>query len=211
MRTKHGGGVSVFVGKGYGVTRVSGGGHACSLAAEEVALLCSHSLCACAALVAGQQDCLLPPGRWRLIRTFKGLQYMIFLNTTLIAPICCQVRVASDSPRPGMVMHWAVGDWELPSPEALPPGSVHVADGRAVQASWRCQPCTRVHALRLSTVCCWLAMLQLVWQPSARCASTHNALQTKLKVRPPVCADPFCGWGERDHHVPRGRDPRQAR
>ena len=42
-----------------------------------------------------------------------------------------QVTVSADQPRPGLLLHWAVDDWDLPAAQLLPPGSVQC--GSAVQ------------------------------------------------------------------------------
>jgi hypothetical protein len=47
-----------------------------------------------------------------------------------------QVKVTTDSPRPGLLLHWAVEDWQLPPEVVLPPGTKQ-AGGGAVQTPFR--------------------------------------------------------------------------
>ncbi len=47
-----------------------------------------------------------------------------------------QVKVTAARPRPGLVLHWAVDEWELPPEVALPPGTLQAGEG-AVQTPFQ--------------------------------------------------------------------------
>lgn len=64
---------------------------------------------------------------------------------TLCVPLCTletcvfplpQVEVRADQPRPDLVLHWAVNDWQLPPEDVRPPSSWQAGD-KAVQTPFQ--------------------------------------------------------------------------